>query len=262
MDKRAISKEKQRARFYRSARGLVRKALKEYSSQFEKDLKNCTSLQQMQHVASKNLRSDEIEKALRQVYAPVGRYFGDQTYNQLKQGQKALTTPITEDYWFAWVEKLLKGSLGQRISWITGTTRDTFIRVVDSIGYDGFEKGKSIDDIAANIMKELRISEQFRAERIARTEVISASNLSSQAGAQATGLELNKEWIAYIDENTRDSHAALNGTVVDINEQFSNGLEVPGDPSGEADEVINCRCTVGYLAKEGAEYSWGREINQ
>jgi len=268
MDKRAISKERQRERFYRSARAVVRRALKQYSADFANDLKHCTSLQQMQQVASKQVRSNDIEKAIRQIYAPVGKYFGEQTYKELKPAQKrlgsatinGLTTPITEDYWFAWVEKMLKGSLGQRITWITGTTRESFIKAVDSIGYDGFEKGKSIDVIASEIMKELRITELYRAERIARTEVISASNMSSQAGAQATGLELNKEWIAYLDENTRESHAALNGSVVDMNEQFSNGLDVPGDASGDAEEVINCRCTVGYLAKEGAEYSWGREI--
>lgn len=264
MDKRAINTERQRSRYYKASRSIVRKALKSYEKQFIEDIKKCSSVAQMKQSAEKQIRSTEIEKALKQVYYPVGKHFGEQTFKALMPGKKAIdfgrSNPITEDYWFAWVEKLLKGSLGQRIKWITETTRDVFISVVDRIAYEGFEAGKSVQDIAKEIMQDLNITQQFRAERIARTEVISASNMSSQAGAQATGLELDKEWIAYIDDRTRESHIELNGSKIDINETFSNGLEVPGDAGGEAEEVINCRCTVGYSAKEGNNYSWGREI--
>jgi len=46
-----------------------------------------------------------------------------------------------------------------------------------------------------------------------------------------------------------------------MNETFSNGLEVPGDPNGESEEIINCRCTVGYISKEDSEYGqWGRNL--
>lgn len=269
MDKRAINTERQRSRYYKASRSIVRKALKSYEKQFIEDIKKCSSVAQMKQAAEKQIRSTEIEKALKQVYYPVGKHFGEQTFKALMPWKKAIdfgrSNPITEDYWFAWVEKMLKGSLGQRIKWITETTRDVFISVVDRIAYEGFEAGKSVQDIAKEIMQDLNITQQFRAERIARTEVISASNMSSQAGAQATGLELDKEWISYIDDRTRDSHmnqseGGVGGEKVDINETFSNGLEVPGDPSGEAEEVINCRCTIGYSAKEGGEYSWGREI--
>ena len=264
MDKRAIAKERQRSRYYRSGSAIMRKALRTYSKEFEADIRKATSLQQMKTIAERQLRTDAIEKAMKLIWIPVSKQFGEDTFRGIMPGKKAIdfgrSNPITEDYWFSWVEKLLKGSLGQRIKWITETTRETFISVIDRIAYAGFEAGKGIPEIAREIMRDLNITEKYRAERIARTEVISSSNLSSQAGAQATGLELDKEWIAYIDDKTRESHAALNGVKVDMNETFSNGLEVPGDPSGEAEEVINCRCTVGYSAKEGGEYSWGREI--
>ncbi len=294
MDKRAIAKEQQRSRYYRAGSAIVRKALRTYSKEFEDDIRKATSLQQMKAIAERKLRTDSIEKAMKLIWVPVSKHFGEQTFRAIMPAEKSLkfepnvqglvrptniggtprsvigltpkpplpgmVSPVTTDYWFAWVEKLIKGSLGQRITWITETTRETFISVIDRIAYAGFESGKGIPEIAREIMKDLNITEKYRAERIARTEVISSSNLSSQAGAQATGLELDKEWISYIDDKTRDSHRDLNGAKVDINETFSNGLEVPGDPAGEAEEVINCRCTVGYAAKEGAEYSWGREI--
>jgi SPP1 gp7 family putative phage head morphogenesis protein len=263
MDKRAIEKEKQRARYYRSSKAIILKALNSYTKQFIEEIKKCTTPAQMKAVADRPIRSEAIEKALKNIYATVGKQFGEQTIRQLVPDQKAInfgrTNPITTDYWFAWTEKLLKGKLGQRIEWITGTTKDVFISVVDRIAYAGFESGKGIPEIAREMMKDLNISQRYRAERIARTEVIGASNMSSQAGAEATGLDLEKEWISFIDSATRESHVALNGEKVAMDEPFSNGLDVPGDAGGEAEEVINCRCTVGYGVKD-SEYNWGRNI--
>lgn len=257
--------ERQRSRYYRASAAIMRKALRTYSKDFEKRLRAATSLQQMIEAANKPVKEEEIEKAIKKIWVPVSKNFGEQTFRQLMPGKKAIdfgrSNPITEDYWLAWVEKLIKGSLGQRITWITNYTRETFISAVDRIAYAGFEAGKGIPQIANEIMKDLNITEKYRAERIARTEVIGASNMSTQAGAQATGLELDKEWISFIDDKTRQSHIDLNREKVDMNEQFSNGLEVPGDPAGEAEDVINCRCTVGYVSKEDSGYNWGRDIN-
>ena len=263
MDKRAIEKEKQRARYYRSSKAIVYRALNSYTKQFIDEIKKCTTPAQMKAIADRPIRSEAIEKALKNIYTTVGKQFGEQTIRQLVPEQKAInfgrTNPITTDYWFAWTEKLLKGKLGQRIEWITGTTKDVFISVVDRIAYSGFESGKGIPEISREMMKDLNISQRYRAERIARTEVIGASNMSSHAGAQATGLDLDKEWISFIDGKERDSHRDLNGTKIGMNELFSNGLEMPGDVTGDAEEVINCRCTIGYGVKD-SEYNWGRDI--
>jgi hypothetical protein len=40
-----------------------------------------------------------------------------------------------------------------------------------------------------------------------------------------------------------------------MDEKFKVGdaeLMFPGDPEGPADEVINCRCAVGYIVDEAA----------
>jgi hypothetical protein len=54
-------------------------------------------------------------------------------------------------------------------------------------------------------------------------------------------------WDATLDGNTRESHAAVDGQIREVDKPFSNGLMYPGDPAGSAAEVINCRC--GYLQK-------------
>jgi hypothetical protein len=104
----------------------------------------------------------------------------------------------------------------------------------------------------------------YRIERIARTEVIGASNWSTHAGAgeSATemGLDLVKEWIATRDERTRDmiddefDHRAMDGVLRRMDQPFmvpstfgSEPLQFPGDPAGSAGNIINCRCTIAYV---------------
>ena len=57
-----------------------------------------------------------------------------------------------------------------------------------------------------------------------------------------------KQWISTIDEHTRQDsradHVSMNGEIVGIDEPFSNGLMQPGDNSGPAYEVVNCRCVL------------------
>lgn len=36
----------------------------------------------------------------------------------------------------------------------------------------------------------------------------------------------------------------VDGEIREIDEKFSNGLMFPGDPSGGAAEVVNCRCSL------------------
>ena len=62
------------------------------------------------------------------------------------------------------------------------------------------------------------------------------------------GIEIQKEWVCTHDDRTRPSHLELDGERRDLDEEFSNGLQYPGDPDGDPSEVYNCRCTlVAYL---------------
>ncbi|MDY0144045.1 MAG: phage minor head protein, partial [Bacteroidales bacterium] len=89
---------------------------------------------------------------------------------------------------------------------------------------------------------ELRINSSSKT--IARTEVLSANNAGTVFGYKQSGVVEKKEWLATPDGRTRDSHSDMNGEVVLVDKDFSNGLEFPGDPSGAPEEIINCRCTT------------------
>lgn len=58
------------------------------------------------------------------------------------------------------------------------------------------------------------------------------------------GIDVRARWMATLDSRTRDSHRKLDGEVAGDDGKFSNGLRYPGDPTGLASEVWNCRCTL------------------
>jgi hypothetical protein len=83
-----------------------------------------------------------------------------------------------------------------------------------------------------------------RAAEIAVSRVTTTATFGSQEGARQGGLG-TKTWQVN-SGNPRDSHAALDGETVGIEETFSNGMKWPGDPAGGADEVANCQCSVTF----------------
>lgn len=95
---------------------------------------------------------------------------------------------------------------------------------------------------------------QWKARRIARTEVQGAVEGGSQAAAAeiaaVTGEQMYKQWLATSDERTRRSHSVADGQIVRIEDKFRVGgssLEHPADPRGRDKEIINCRCTTRIL---------------
>lgn len=90
-----------------------------------------------------------------------------------------------------------------------------------------------------------------RTKVIARTEMTNVMNGGNHLYATQAGAEL-KRWVTAGDEAVRPRHRALGGMPpIRIEESFSNGLMYPGEKGGSAGEVINCRCVLQYVLKEG-----------
>lgn len=88
--------------------------------------------------------------------------------------------------------------------------------------------------------------------RIARTEghrIQCASAMDALESAKEKGADVVKQWDAALDARTRESHQAVDGEIREVDKPFSNGLMYPGDPSGGAAEVVNCRCALLQRAK-------------
>ena len=130
---------------------------------------------------------------------------------------------------------------------VTETTRQ---RVTQALA-EGLARGEGIMELMKRLDEvfEERLSD-YELERIARTEIGSAYNYGLFHSAKRAKAKY-KEWIATLDDRVRDSHLALHGTIVPIDEPFPNGLMYPKDPDGPPEEIINCRCTLTFHMEAG-----------
>lgn len=129
----------------------------------------------------------------------------------------------------------------------------------------GIVQGESIPKMAKRL-EAVTDMDKKAAVRNARTMTTEAENGGRQASmeeAEEIGLEYEKIWMATHDERTRESHAVMDGVAVPVDEPFiltnhdgtTCELMFPGDPSGDAEQVYNCRCSlvrklVGYKGKK------------
>jgi hypothetical protein len=116
---------------------------------------------------------------------------------------------------------------------------------------EGFAAGEGIGSLRKRVQDVTGLT-RARAEALARTEVIGASNMGADARVRAMGADAPpyKQWLSTMDGRTRRTHVRADGQVVLFDQRFEVGgsyLRVPGDPLGPAAEVINCRCTTLYL---------------
>lgn len=239
----------------------MKKTLSSYSDDLCKRLRTCTDVKGMILESEKPVKSEPIEKALKQIYGKTGKAFAGMILKEFSK-RKALDTTmrgkVETDEWLQYMNQFVKSRLGERIKIITGTTEELFKQAVRNITDKGLQEGLSVYQMTKEIQKDLDISNLYRAERISRTEVGSASNEASFAGAKTLGESLRKVWMGYNDDRERDSHIALNGTTIEMDDEFMPGLAYPCDPNGDAEEVINCRCSIGYEEKETEDIEIGR----
>jgi hypothetical protein len=140
--------------------------------------------------------------------------------------------------------------------------RNRLVRIPDEV-YDlvagqisaGVNLGEGISSLAVRVDIVLSRTESERwpnrATVIARTETIGALNAGRfdafNAVAEETGDKFESFWLATSDSRTRKTHRAAEGQRVPLGQPFIVGgfeLRFPGDPTGPAQEVIQCRCTT------------------
>lgn len=127
-----------------------------------------------------------------------------------------------------------------KVTAINTTTREMLRQVL----IDAAADDATIAETARSIRGMFNDMSTARAEVIARTETISAQNGAAIEGYSQSGVVDEKEWLAVMDDATRDSHAMVDGTTTNLDGLFANGLAFPGDPNGPPEETINCRCAV------------------
>ena len=102
----------------------------------------------------------------------------------------------------------------------------------------GILTGESIPKIAGRLQNvtDMNRNSAIRNARTAITGAENAGRVESYRYAESIGITLQKEWIATLDDRTRDEHRDLDGQRVDIDEPFRVGgdeIMFPGDPNAE-----------------------------
>lgn len=116
---------------------------------------------------------------------------------------------------------------------------------------DGVRAGENLTQLAARVRKVSGVT-AGRAATIARTEIHRAAEAGALMQVQQSGLtdaQCVKTWKAREDERTRPWHMQADGQSVGIFQPFEVGgeyLQMPGDPNGRADNIVNCRCTMEF----------------
>lgn len=108
---------------------------------------------------------------------------------------------------------------------------------------EGYQTGKGINYVANLLTQRFDQLQTWEATRIARTEIHNSHNTAVMDTYNEIGVEYTM-WISAGDDGrTRDSHLEVDGEIIPIGNEYSNGLKYPGDTDGPIEEWINCRCS-------------------
>jgi len=195
-----------------------------------------------------DIAEDGWDGLLTELYSEVATDFGKRTLSSLKS-HTAVDIEIkagTDVFTRALIDWLMKNS-AEKVAQVSKTTKSKIRRELAQ----GVAEGETIFELSKRLESMYRKFSDYRAERIARTEVISASNLGSHVAAQSTGIKFRKTWLSTFDRRTRSWHSSAHGQARDMDALFDvhgEKLMWPGDSSHGATgtNVIQCRCTQTY----------------
>jgi|DEB0MinimDraft_6_1074348.scaffolds.fasta_scaffold10036_2 hypothetical protein len=190
-----------------------------------------------------------LQKILMRLYSDSIESISEKQFNSIKKSRNIIyeKKDALQDFEELSIDYILKKGADLSVQ-LTDTTR----KDVQNIIAEGIKDNLSSKEIAKFIKEKAGIS-RSRAELISRTEVHSSANWASIESTQSISNELNiefkKVWNTTEDERTRSSHRKADGQKVDMDESFlvnDEKLMYPGDSSGSASNVINCRCFLTY----------------
>jgi HK97 family phage portal protein len=178
---------------------------------------------------------------------------------------------IAED--FRVDDKAIARLFRQRENKIRDVNKSTFKFLIREMK-KGLSEGETAEKIADRVRgvyrqnighRKGKVVTPGRALRIARTEVHNVVSGSRKVGFVQAGVD-GKSWLTARAGDIRDTHRAAEAATLNnpigIHEKFQVGadrLDYPGDPSGSAKEIINCRCVVLARRKnESSKAMWNR----
>ncbi|WP_288955385.1 hypothetical protein [uncultured Polaribacter sp.] len=203
---------------------------------------------------------NDFLKIYRDLYSDIGIRFA----NWYAKGfdryiKKGINPNQFVDQWQNSFASLGSAVGAQRVTLVSGTAKKTLIDLTQKLLRDPefmvlgtIEKGRILRN-------QFNKYSAYQSRRLVQTEATNAANFATMESATTIfpGAQMMKEWIASFDDRTRSTHAEAGASEpIPYNDAFMVGgslLMYPGDPSGPAAEVVNCRCSVAPFPKQGAQ---------
>lgn len=196
-----------------------------------------------------------LNAEIRILYKTVGVSFANDNYAWLRSQAQQKRFGFNAEWAQAVIDYLNRFLIDKITFAVTATQRDRLLKELTQ----GIQDGLSIDEMVKRLddLPWMR----FQTARIVRTEIKRASEVGNKVASDSFEFEQNKEWISIEDRRVRGrdpkdhaDHLHMNGQTVDADGKFQdprNGHQLlfPGDPDGEPEDTINCRCRAVYVAK-------------
>lgn len=157
-----------------------------------------------------------------------------------------------EGYWEGELIRYAGEQAGDRIVLVQETFKDELISIVRT--YMQNDTTMPIEKLARKILHDYKAIELWQARRIAQTETMIGLAQAGEIAARSLDIRYDKQWAISGLANTRETHAVMDGVVVDMDEPFTLEdcqMMHPHDSSlgAPAGEIINCACDILHIPK-------------
>ena len=158
-----------------------------------------------------------------------------------------------EDMWLGMLRRYAQERAANEVRVVTGTWKDSLVGLVRKLMEQ--DLGLGIEKLTKRIYdRYVGDLEKWQVRRIAQTEAMIGMADASEAAARTLSIKYTKQWVISGLGNTRPSHEAMDGVIVDQDEPFrlEGGLMMyPHDTSlgADAGEIINCACDILRIPK-------------
>jgi hypothetical protein len=188
-----------------------------------------------------------LADVLEDLYVTAGVAYADAMYSAIQPPTKA-TKEALRAGWRDFMRLFAVRNLPQTLIEINRTSQ----KIIRNIVLGGLNEGLGALEIARNIEQSVAVIFRNRAKLIARTEMVTATNVAAMESSKTSDFMYEKKWIPATDTRTRPDHAEMRSKPwIPFDQNFIVGgvqMGQPGDASkgAGADQICNCRCKVVF----------------
>ena len=206
-------------------------------------------------------QTNGFREIYKEIYQGVGMRFAKwYAKNFDKYIKKGVNPKQFESIWQNLFAQYALANAGSKISLVQGTAKQTLVKILRANMADPEFSALGADAKQRVLRKQTKRYSKNQALRLVRTESTNAANYATMQSATSIfpAQQMMKEWVAGLDDRTRDDHAAASGQQVKFEEPFIVGgdrMMHPADSSmgASSSNIVNCRCSSFPFPMENAQ---------